>query len=316
MNSIKRLIKYCCSVLGVLLFITALLGYTNLGNLPTNDTQENRFLTIGNEKIRFSQKGQGKDILLIHGTPGSIEDWNEIMDSLSIDYRVTAFDRLGHGFSSSNQYNYHLKDNANTVENLIIHLNLKSPLIVGHSYGGSIAAYMAVNSELKNREYILIDSPLYNYQPSNMYKLVATPFLGKGMALLASYTIADDQIKAGVSSLFKSLEKETINDLVKERQLIWSQPKVIYSKSKESMNYLTDLNSISKKYKNITSKITLITAKDSINTFKNECLKFNKEVSHSELIILDTTGHYIQLEKSSTVIKIIKERMLQLDNLH
>ena len=316
MNRIKILMKYCCFVLGILLFITVLLGYTNLGNLPTNKNQENRFLTIGNEKIRFSQKGQGKDILLIHGTPGSIEDWNEIVDSLSIDYRVTAFDRLGHGFSSSNQYNYHLKDNANTVENLINHLNLKYPLIVGHSYGGSIAAFMAVNSELKNREYILIDSPLYNYQPSTIYKLVATPILGKGMALFASYTIADDQIKAGVSSLFKSLEKEMINDLVKERQLIWSQPKVIYSKSKESMNYLTDLNLISKKYKNITSKITLITAKDSISTFKNDCIKFNQEVSNSELVILDTTGHYIQLEKPSAVIKIIKERMLELDTVH
>ena len=202
------------------------------------------------------------------------------------------------------------------VENLINHLNLKSPLIVGHSYGGSIAAFMAVNSELKNREYILIDSPLYNYQPSTIYKLVATPILGKGMALFASYTIADDQIKAGVSSLFKSLEKEMINDLVKERQLIWSQPKVIYSKSKESMNYLTDLNLISKKYKNITSKITLITAKDSISTFKNDCIKFNQEVSNSELVILDTTGHYIQLEKPSAVIKIIKERMLELDTVH
>jgi len=308
-NKIKRIIKYCFSAIGILLFIIVLLGYTNLGNLPIKENQKNHFLTIGSEKIRISQKGEGKDILLIHGTPGSIEDWNGIIDSLSKDYRVTAFDRLGHGFSSSNQYNYHIKDNAILVENLIKQLGLKSPLIVGHSYGGSIVAFMAVNSELKNIEYIIIDSPLYKYRPSNIYKLVATPILGKGIALFSSYTIANNQIKDGVSSLFKSLEKEKINELVKERQIIWSQPKVIYSKSKESINYLNDLNSISEKYKNINSKITLITGKDSINTFKNDCEKFNQEVSNSELIILENTGHYIQLEKPSTVIKIIKERM-------
>ena len=195
------------------------------------------------------------------------------------------------------------------MENLIKKLNLKSPLIVGHSYGGSVAAFMAVNSELKDIEYVIIDSPLYKYQPSKIYKLVATPIFGKGIALFSSYTIANNQIKNGVTYLFKFLEKEKINKLVKERQIIWSQPKVIYSKSKESINYLDDLNSISKKYKNINSKITIITGKDSISTFKNDCEKFNLEVPNSELIILENTGHYIQLEKPLTIIEILKERM-------
>ena len=245
----KKILKYFFKSIGIFLLLLTLIGYTNLGNLPTNETKKNPYLTIGKEKIRFSQKGAGKDILLIHGTPGSIEDWNKIIDSLSKDFRVTAFDRLGHGFSSSNQYEYHIGDNATMVENLIKQLGLKSPLIVGHSYGGSIAAFMAVNSELKNIEYIIIDSPLYKYRPSKIYKLVATPILGKGIALFSSYTIANNKIKKDVSSIFKSLEKEKINELVKERQLIWSQPKVIYSKSKESINYLNDLNLICKKYK-------------------------------------------------------------------
>jgi pimeloyl-ACP methyl ester carboxylesterase len=305
----KRITKYCILIIGILLLLIVLLGYSNIGNLPENENQENHFLKIGKEKIRFSQKGNGKDILLIHGTPGSIEDWTEIIDSLSQNYRVTTFDRLGHGFSSSNQYTYHLKDNAILVENLIKKLNLKSPLIVGHSYGGSIVAYMAVNSGQKDISYIIIDSPLYEYKPSKTYKLISTPVLGKGIALFSSYTVADNQIKKGVSSLFKSLEKERINELVKERQPIWSQPKVIYSKSKESVNYQDDLNSISSKYKSIDSKVTIITGRDSISTFRNDCEKLNREIPHSELIIIEKTGHYIQLEKPLNVIEIINERM-------
>ena len=305
----NRILKYCLSTTGLFLIVIVLLGYTNLGNLQTNESLKNYLITIGDEKIRVLQKGSGKDILLIHGTPGSIEDWYEIIDTLSQNYRVTAFDRLGHGFSSSNQYSYHLKENATLVENLIKQLNLKSPLIVGHSYGGSIAAFMAVNSELKNIEYIIIDSPLYNYQASKLYKLVATPIFGKGIALFSSFTTANKQIKEAVSSLLKSLDEETIHKFVKERQLIWSQPKVIYSKSKESVNYLDDLNSISKKYKTIKSKIILITSKNSIGTFKKDCEKFNSEVPNSELILLDNTGHYIPLEKPLAVINVIRERM-------
>lgn len=310
-NRINKIIKYCLLTIGIFLLIITLLGYTNLGNLSENENQENCFLKIGKEKIRISQKGSGKDILLIHGTPGSIEDWNEIMDSLSKNYRVTAFDRLGHGFSSLNEYNYNLEDNAIFIENLIERLDLKSPLVVGHSYGGSIAAFMAVNSKLNSIEYIIIDSPLYNYKSSKLYKLISTPVFGRGISLISSFTISENHIEDGVSSLFKSLKEERIEKLVKERQIIWSQPKVIYSKAKESVNYQNDLNSICKKYKNIKSQITLITGRDSIATFRNDAEKFNRVVSNSSLIILDNTGHYIQLEKTQDVIKIIKTKMKQ-----
>ena len=314
-NRIKKIMKYFFATMGVILFIIILLGYTNLGNLPISEDYENHFITIGNEKIRFSQKGNGKDILLIHGTPGSIEDWKKIIDTLSKKYRVTAFDRLGHGFSSSNKYSYNLEDNAMLVENLIKELQIKAPLVIGHSYGGSIASYMAVNSELPNIEYIIIDSPLYKYQPRKLYKLVSTPILGKGIALFSSYT-AKNKIKESVSSLFKSLEKEKVKKLAEERQIIWSQPKVIYSKAKESVNYLNDLKSISNRYKDIDSKITLITGKDSMNTFRNDCERFHKEVKNTELVILENTGHYITLEKTEEVINIIESTITGANNLY
>ncbi len=291
------------------MLVMILLGYTNIGNLSTSENSESSFLKIGNEKIRFSQKGNGKDILLIHGTPGSIEDWNSIVDTLAKNYRVTTFDRLGHGLSSSKQYTYHIKDNAVFVERLIQQLELKTPLIVGHSYGGSISAYMAVNSDLKDIKYIIIDSPLYKYPSSNLYKLVSTPVLGKGIALVSSYTIANNLIKEGVSPLFQSLKKEEINKLVNERLRIWSQPKVIYSKSKESVNYLNDLNSMSDKYKNIKSDITIITGKDYTSTYRSDSEKFHSEVSNSELVLLDDTRHYVQFDKADEVIEIIKRKI-------
>ena len=313
-NKIKKIAKYAFYTVGIFMLIMVLLGHTDLGNLPKNYKSKNQFITVGNEKVRVIQKGYGKDILLVHGTPGSIEDWNEIIDNLSENYRVTAFDRLGHGFSSANKYTYHLEDNANFIENLIEKLNIKSLLVIGHSYGGSIAAFMAVNSTYEGIKYIIIDSPLYKCCPSNkLYKLTSTPIFGKGISLLSSYTIAKKYIKIRFSSLFKSLKKEKIDELLKERQLIWSQPKVIYSNSKEYMNYLDNLNSISEKYKNITSHITLVTVKDSINTFRNDAERFKEEVPHCNLITLEGTGHFIQLEKPQDIIRIITNNIKQTD---
>ncbi len=84
----KKIIKYSFTSIGVILLIATLLGYTNLRNLPTTENKKTQYLTIGKERIRCFQKGTGKDVLLIHGTPGSIEDWNGIIDSLSKDYMM------------------------------------------------------------------------------------------------------------------------------------------------------------------------------------------------------------------------------------
>ncbi len=309
MKKVKKIAKAIVLVIGILSFAITFLGYTNFGNLSTNENPENTFVTIENEKIRIQQKGSGKDILLIHGSPGLIEDWNSIVDSLATQYRVTSFDRPGHGLSSSNQYTYHIKDNAILVEQLIKQLELKKPLIVGHSYGGSTAAYMATHSNIEDLQYIIIDSPLYRSRLRKVYRLISTPVIGKGIALLSSLTIAKSQIKKGLDSIFKSVAKEKIPELIKERQKIWSQPKVIYTKSKESINYQEDLNVMIHKYKNITSQITIITGKDSLSTLRTDCEKFHKEVKNSELILLENTGHYFQFDKPNDLIKTIRRKM-------
>lgn len=266
------------------------------------------FIKIGTEKIRYVQKGKGKDILLIHGMPGSIEDWKEILNTLSKNFRITAFDRLGYGESSANKSDYHIKDSAKLVEKLVVSLKLENPFIVGHSYGGSIVAYLAANSNLRNLDFMIIDSPLYDYKTEFKFKLVAAPIIGKLLAQISSFTIAKNEIEKGVSVLFSSFDKQKVNSLVSERQKRWSNAKVVYSKSKESVNYGNDLKLSAKKYKEIQAKITIVTAKEFFGTYGNDCKRFHKEVKNSELIVLENTGHYIQLEKPLELIKIIKKK--------
>jgi pimeloyl-ACP methyl ester carboxylesterase len=310
MKNIKKALKYIFSIIGFLLLVSILLGQTDIGNFDQDENGENSFISIGNEKIRFIQKGSGKDILFIHGTPGSIEDWTIMIDKLAKDFRVTAFDRLGHGFSSSNEYTYHLKDNAELAEQLIKELKLESPMIIGHSYGGSVAAYMAVHSEMKNREYLIIDSPFYEVEPNITNRLVSAPILGKGIAFISAFTIGKYEMKKGVLSMFKSPENEkNIDFYIEERQNIWSQPKVIYSNAKEIVNLPEDLKAISGKYKNIDVEMTFITAENAKSTFRKDAENLHSEVENSKLILISNTGHYIQLEQSGKVLKIINDKM-------
>lgn len=303
-------IKIASTLIGFLCLMILILGQTQIGNLYNNsDLEDANFVEIEGNIIRYVQEGFGDDILLIHGTPGSIEDWRTLSKTLTQNYRVTLFDRLGHGFSTNNDYAYSIKDNAQLVEQLIRKLELKSPMIVGHSYGGSTVAHLLANHYNDDLNYMIIDSPLYTYEVSSTYKLLSTPILGKAFGLIANYTIAEGQMEAGIRSSLKNQTASTLTELIKERKAIWLQPKVLHSKAQESVNYHENLKAISDKYATISANVIVVTGANETGTFKSQAQQFSKEVPTDNLIILSNTGHYIQLDQKDTIVNLIKKTM-------
>jgi len=308
---LKKTLKYISiSFIGILAFAT-LLGHANIGNQYAKSKNKDGFKTISiqTEELSVFQKGKGKDILFIHGTPGSINDWTALIDSLSINYRVTSFDRPGHGFSTANRYNYHLGENASVVLEIIKKLDLQSPLIVGHSYGGSTAVHLAANHQLDSCEFIIIDSPLYEIDLQPIYVPLTFPVIGKGFAFLANSTIASSFIENGVRKAITSLPEEKLNSIIEERKKIWLQPKVLFSRANESSNYTSDLKEISPLYSSINANMTIVTGDNASITFKEDCTRFHEEVSGSELVVYKNTGHYIQFDKSNEVLELIKQKL-------
>ena len=60
---------------------------------------ESQFTQIDGETVHFTDQGDGPAIVLIHGTYGSLRNWNEWVDVLSQRYRVIRFDRPRMGLS-------------------------------------------------------------------------------------------------------------------------------------------------------------------------------------------------------------------------
>lgn len=310
MKKFKKIVKYFLISTGVLAFSLIALGLSGIGNKYDELGQgEFQYLEVDDNRIRFVQAGEGKDILLIHGTPGSIEDWNPIIKSLAKTYRVTAFDRLGHGYSTTKNYTYHLKDNAELVKKIIQKLNLQSPMIVGHSYGGSTIAYLLANHYNDSLKYMIIDSPLFTYPSRIDYQLLSIPLLGKGLAFGANYTLAEQQIEEGLKGAFGNQTQSKLNELINIRKQIWLQPKVLYSKAMESNNGQGDLTEIAVKYGSISSDVLVVTGENDSKTYLSECQKFSNIVQIDSLVIFKNTGHYVQFDQTEAIVRLINDKM-------
>ncbi len=306
----KKILKFIALGILVLILLLVLLGQTNFGNIDTSDIPEATFISVQGESLHYIQKGEGRDILFIHGTPGSVDSWKTVFEPLSKDFRITAYDRPGHGYSSANHCDYTIAQNASIVQELIKELKLVDPLIVGHSYGGSIAAHLAVQSDLpKSSKLVIVDSPLYEHKSGGIYKLVSTPIIGKAIALLSKYTIGKDQVEQGLKSLFMSFPEDEIDSFVKARQKLWTQPKVTFSTSSERMNYDQNLKEISSNYTSILHDVTIITGVDEQKTLHVDCTRMKQDLPAAELIVFDNTGHFVQFEKTAEVLYVIRDLM-------
>jgi pimeloyl-ACP methyl ester carboxylesterase len=109
--------------------------------------------------LHAQQAGAGPDVVLIHGVTGDLSIWFlcQAMEALAADYRVTAYDLRGHGYSDVPQTGYTSADHAADLLALMDALGAARARLVGHSFGAVIAAHAAVLAPERVEALVLSD---------------------------------------------------------------------------------------------------------------------------------------------------------------
>lgn len=97
-----------------------------------------RFLEVGGTRLHVLQRGSGPDVLLIHGAAMMAAEMMLALGDAFPGQRVTAIDRPGHGHSDKRR-RPSIIDQAELFHAAAAQLGLHSPVLVGHSLGGSVA---------------------------------------------------------------------------------------------------------------------------------------------------------------------------------
>ena len=84
------------------------------GELATVD-HELRHVDAAGVRTRVLRAGHGPDLILLHGTGGHLEAYARDIAGLAADFRVTAYDMVGHGWSDT-------PDTPYTIDVLLYHL--------------------------------------------------------------------------------------------------------------------------------------------------------------------------------------------------
>lgn len=119
------------------------------------------YLQYGNET--------GKDIVLLHGWGQNIEMMDPIGKGMKNKFRITIIDFPGFGKSPEPPYGFTVFDYYEVLDELLEKLNIKNPIIIGHSFGGRIGIIYAANRKVS--KLVLMGSPFRRTNKKANYKL-------------------------------------------------------------------------------------------------------------------------------------------------
>ncbi len=102
-------------------------------------------------RLSYLQKGEGRDLVMLHGYLSSKESFYPQIAYFSKFYRVTALDFPAFGGADPIPYAYSVSDYADWTEEALNALGIAFPRVIAHSFGGRVAVKCLSRGEIFDR---------------------------------------------------------------------------------------------------------------------------------------------------------------------
>jgi pimeloyl-ACP methyl ester carboxylesterase len=137
--------------------------------------------------VRVKNPGDGPRVLLIHGNPGTLDDFSSLIPHLSFASEVVAFDLPGFGKSPPPVHAdtaFSLAGLAKVALSLADQLGWQRFDLIGHSHGAGVAQAMAWHSSQRIDRLLLLAS--LGYPAHAAYRQMAIPGVRLALSALAA----------------------------------------------------------------------------------------------------------------------------------
>ncbi|HYC56523.1 MAG TPA: alpha/beta hydrolase [Candidatus Binatia bacterium] len=299
----KRLAFGLALVLALLLGAIGLAGLLYEPDSRIRDGFAGRHVVVEGVSLRVVQQGSGRDVLMIHGSPGVLEDFDLQAGALQNEFRVTRYDRPGHGFSAdTGSYSY--ADNARIAAGLIEQLQLRDTVVVGHSYGGTTALALAALKSARVSALVVLDSAVYSrIRPINpLFRYLRLPVFGPGLARILRSS-AEPRLREAFTAEFKVAGPPP--GFVDLRLPVFAEPKVLHATANEHSGSDEELSRLSPNYGKIELPLYVVAQRDD-EARRATAERLEQEVPGAEALLVSPSGHYVQIEQAEAVTQVIR----------
>jgi pimeloyl-ACP methyl ester carboxylesterase len=260
------------------------------------NTQEH-LITVDGVRVHYLEAGAGETIVLIHGNAGSIEDFSyRALGILCGQYKVVAVDRPGHGKSDRlAKEPAHLESQAALLHDTLRLLGIKRPILIGHSWGASLALAYALNYQNEISSMVLLAPAAYAEKDPNGWltrALIRPPLIGELNLALGKVFFGNHMLKKELAQAF--YPQSVPDDYLKTAKAVWLGQKQLRSYFEDEWGLNASLKKLSKRYSEIHVPVIIITGDtDRVVSARENAYRLKATISQSQLVELKHTGHEI-----------------------
>lgn len=247
-----------------------------------------RFMEIKNMPVHYCVEGTGKkDLLLIHGTGGSLHDWSQWIPYLENDFRIIRLDLPGFGLTGPNpKGRYDRIFYQVFMESFVDKMNLKNFHLAGNSFGGFVAwNYALENPELVDK-LILLNSSGYPREDEKLplgFRLAQNETLSPLMAKITPRSLVKKTVLAAYEN--DSKVSEELVDRFFELLLREGNRDAMFGKMKQiNSNNWTSIKKVQ------APTLIIWGDKDEVVPAKH-AYRFHKDIPNAEFIMYENVGH-------------------------
>ena len=295
---------------------------------------QSKFVKVDGARLHFVIKGAGRPVILVHGNPGSCQDWARLYTPISSRYQAVAFDRPGHGHSDRpNHRDITVDIQAQMLHTALRELQIERPILVGHSWGGALALAYALEFPDDLSGLVLLAPAVYESDDgvSFLSKLPGFPIIGDVVNFLFTPLIGPWLVRTDVTKAFapdpipKHYLRHVLSEWTRPKKVKWysvddallneSLPKLslryaelIKSNHPESDSFDSSPADSVSNGSHLRMPVSIVTGdSDLIVPAAENAHRLYKALPHSELVVLEKTGHQIPFTRPNAVVAAIDQ---------
>jgi pimeloyl-ACP methyl ester carboxylesterase len=277
-----------------------------------------RFLDIGGLRQHVVELGadtkarQGDPpIVLIHGAACNLEDMRLALgERLAARHRVILIDRAGLGWSerkgrqgSSPAYQ------AAMLRDVLDRLAVERAIVVGHSWGGALAASFALDHPRRVAGLVMLAPPLFPF-PRRMtwlYTALATPFAGWLLARTLALPLGVLIIGPAIGSAFLP-QSPPRGYLKRAAALLLLRPAQFLANARDVADLKANLAPQIARYGTLAVPTIIMTGdRDLVVPLRQHAVAFAAAVPGAKLKVLPGIGHMLHHVAADRVVAAIEE---------
>jgi len=255
-------------------------------------------IEIQGNSITYYREGNGEPIIFVHGITTYSFIWKRVVPYFNNNFDIILVDLLGCGDSDKPlQEDFSLKRQAHMLYEFCQKLRISKCHMVCHDVGGGIGQIFAVNYPNYLYDLTLINSVAYNFWPVQPIVAMRTPIIRQIAMASLDYGMFELVVKRGLYNK-TLLTDELMNHFWKPmKNSLGRKGFLHFAKCLDNKN----LTEIENELRQLAMPVLIIRGEADVYLSASISEKLHSEIPTSQLIRIETGGHFIQEDEPEKI---------------